>query len=131
MFSISAVLAKVSAPTQLRLRRLLREACRDLDAVFAGVWLVDRAYTGERLEYGGDPRLGPAKIPIAESEVASFTTIVDASADTHGAVICGGRLGRFYPSLSVVVVDPGSPNARLLEAVEELVWAIEEVVVGQ
>jgi hypothetical protein len=129
--SVAAILSNLAASTQLEVRGLLRTARRDLDAMFVGAWLVTVADQGDRLEYAGDHRAGPARIPIAESEVASFTTVVDSYQQSHEAVVCGGRLGRGMPRLVVAAVTPGMSGRLVLDAVEDLAWAIERVVVGR
>ncbi|MGE0790071.1 MAG: hypothetical protein AB7S26_30640 [Sandaracinaceae bacterium] len=124
------LLASIDARVELRLRKELRSAQRDLDAVFAGLWVT--TIRGDVLvEFAGELAVAPEGCPLVHTTIPTFETFVGVDGLHHDAVIHRPRLGRGMPRLSVLVADPaGMSSAELFDAVEASTERVEEILVA-
>jgi hypothetical protein len=124
------LLARIDVRVELQLRRELRRLQRDLDAVFAGLWVA--TISGDVLvEFAGEMAVAPAQCPFVEPTVPTFETFVGADGTHHDAVVHRPRLGRGMPRLSMLVADAARTEAaELFDAIESSAERIEDILVG-
>lgn len=124
------LLARIDAHVALMLRKELRRIQRDLDAVFAGLWLTTTR--GDVLvEFAGEVAFAPPNCPLVQATVPIFEEYVSADGLQHEAVVHRPRLGRGMPRLALLIADPrGHGNPVVFDAVEASGERVEEILVA-
>lgn len=108
--------------TLLRIRRALRQLCRDADARLA----VVRAQ-GRVLEHDGDEQAMPVRYPVLGTSVGCVHRMQCRDGESVVAT-ARVRLAQGWPPLEVFVVGPEADNETTFAALEDAVEAIEDAV---
>jgi hypothetical protein len=123
------LLARIDAKSSLKLRRVLRGLCRELDAMFAGLWTTTSAHGDVLIEYAGEISYAPAIYPYVSTSQPTFDRVRAADTCEHDAVLHRPRLGRGQPTLGLIVVSFGDMSANVIyDIVEHFADEIEGVL---
>jgi hypothetical protein len=124
-------LARLDLRAQAAVRAELRRLRRDLDALYAGVWL-GAARDAEVVAFSGEREDAPHPFPSLASTVPSFEHVRDAAGQERAAVVFPPQLGRGMPRAGLIVVEPARYDAPVLfDAVEASGERIEAIVVAE
>lgn len=123
--TVEWLLVSIDLRAQAAVRRELRRLLREVDAMFAGVWIRGPQ---ELIAFAGECAAAPVQYPDVASTVVSTAAVRDTSGQEYDAVVVPPQLGRSMPRLGLIAVGV-TAGPDVFEAVEACAERVEAIIV--